>query len=83
MTVIQAAPIRAYEGPNWLIEITGPWKRGGRAVGSDEPVKVLDRNIMGWGPANAVIEVTNREGWRRHMLAELAEAGCSTNETTP
>jgi len=83
MTVIQAAPIRPYEGPGWFIEITGPWKQGSRAVGSDEPVKVLDRNIMGWGPANAVIEVTNREGWRRHMLAELAEAGCSTNETTP
>lgn len=74
MTVIQAAPIRAYEGPSWLVEMAGPWRKGLRAVGRDEQVKVLDRNIVGWGSANAIIEVTNRDGWRRHMLAELRES---------
>lgn len=73
MSVIQAAPIAPYEGPSWLIEITGPWQRGGRAVGRDEQVKVLERTVAGWDPANAIIEVTNRDGWRRHMLAELRD----------
>ncbi len=73
MTVIQAAPIAPYEAPGYLIEMTGGWKRGRRAVAANEQVKILDRHITGWGPANAVIEVTNRDGWRRHMLAEIAE----------
>lgn len=78
MSVIQAVPIRPYEGPSWLIEIAGQWKRGTNAVGRDEEVKVLERNIMGWGPGNAIIEVTNRDGWRRHLLAELRDEGKDT-----
>lgn len=80
MTVIQAAPIAPYEGPSWLVEMTGPWQYGTRAVGSQEHVKVLDRTIAGWGPANAIIEVTNRDGWRRHMLAELRDEAIDTSQ---
>lgn len=81
MTVIQAAPIAPYEAPGWLIEITGPWLRGRRAVGATEPIKILDRTVIGWGPANAIIEVTNRDGWRRHLLAELKDDGLTPPKT--
>lgn len=36
-------------------------------------VKVLDREIQGWGSANAIIEALDRDNISRHYLADIEE----------
>lgn len=61
MKIEQAALIKRYESPQWLIEIVETCVPVDVEVlnDSDHTVEVLDADVQGWPPYNAVVRVTD------------------------
>lgn len=61
--------INRYEGPQWFVSPQGEWEDM-LDLGDDSIVEVLDTNVIGWGPANAIVRITS-EGVEYDFLAEV------------